>query len=42
MDQEAGKNNRQKNKKDPKVKQDFEETKDTREDARYLTRSLNQ
>ena len=41
MDQEAGKNNRQKNKKDPKVKQDFEETKDTREDARYLTRSLN-
>ena len=42
MDQEAGKNNRQKIQKDPKVKQDFEETNDTHEDARYLTRSLNQ
>ena len=43
MDQEARKStiNRQKNQKDPKVKQDFEETKDTREDARYVTRSLN-
>ena len=41
MDQEAGKINRQKNQKDPKVKQDFEETKDTREDARYVTRPLN-
>ena len=40
MDQEAGKINRQKNQKDPKAKQDFEETKDTREDTRYLTRSL--
>ena len=41
MDQEAGKINRQKNQKDPKVKQDFEETTDTRKDARYATRSLN-
>ena len=34
-------NNRQKNQKKPKAKYDFEETKDTREDSRYLTRSLN-
>ena len=36
MDAEAGQKNRQKNHKDPKVKQDFDETSDTREDARYL------
>ena len=36
MDAEAGQKNRQKNHKDPKVKQDFDETNDTREDARYL------
>ena len=44
MDQEAGKKNRQKNQKDPKVKQDYEETNDTHGDAQkkcYLTRSLN-
>ena len=41
MDQEAGKINRQKNQKAPKVKQDFEETNDTHEGSRYLTRPLN-
>ena len=36
MDQEAGRKNRQKNQKDPKVKQDFEETNDTHGDAQKM------